>query len=96
MKKNIKIINLNKPYPSTRKDKKFMVLVMNPKTNRIKTIHFGQKGYKHNYSKQSWEKYMKRSAGIRDKKGRKTKDNPLSANFWARKVLWNGKKWRKK
>jgi hypothetical protein len=40
---------------------------------------------------------MKRSAGIRDKEGRLTKDNPGSANYWARKVLWSGRKgWRMK
>ena len=58
---------------------------------KIKTIHFGQKGYKHNYSKKARENYLKRSAGIRDGKGRLTKNNPASANFWARKILW-GKK----
>lgn len=91
MKKGLK---LNTPYPSSRKDKKLMVFVRNPKTNRIKKIHFGQKGYRHNYSKKAWKKFMQRSAGIVDKRGRKTKDNPLSANYWTRKVLWNGKKWK--
>lgn len=98
MKKGVsnKII-LNKPYPSTRKDKKMMVYVFNPKTQRINLIHFGDPYYRHNYSKTAWEKFMKRSAGIRDKKGRLTKDNPMSANYWARKILWKGKKsWRKK
>jgi hypothetical protein len=79
--------------PSTLKDKKKMVTIK--VGNKISTIHFGQKGYRHNYSERAWENYMKRSAGIRDGKGRLTKDNPTSANYWARKVLWNGGKWRK-
>ena len=86
---------LNKPVPSTRKDKKFMVFVKNPKTGRINRIHFGQKGYRHNYSKQARKKYLARSAYIRDKKGRLTKNNPLKANYWTRIFLWNAREKRK-
>ncbi len=91
MVKRKKESKLNTPYPSTRRGKKMMVFVKNPKTGRTITIHFGQKGYKHNYSKKSREKYLARSAGIKDKKGKLTKDNPLSANYWARKVLWHAR-----
>lgn len=84
------------PYPSTRKDKKLMVYVRNPKTNRIIKIHFGQRGYKHNYSKKAWYSYMARSKGITNGKGRKTYKNKMSANYWARKYLWDGSKWRNK
>ena len=87
---------VNKPYPSTRKDKKLMIFVINPKTGRLNTIHFGQKGYASNKSKSSWEKYMKRSAAIRDKKGNLTRNNKLSANYWARKILWPSSKWKKR
>ena len=90
-KTNKRVIRLYHPYPSTRKDKKLMVFVQNPKTKRLNTIHFGQKGYKHNYSKIARKKYLARSSGIRDKKGNLTKNNPLKANFWSRKILW-GKK----
>lgn len=81
------VIRLNHPYSSTRKDKKFMVFVRNPKTKRVKTIHFGQKIFKRSSSKIELKKYLKRSAGIRDKSGRLTKDNPLSANYWMRRYL---------
>jgi len=91
MGKRVVRMRLNKPYPSTRKDKKFMVLVRNPKTKRTKTIHFGQKGYKHNYSKKARILYLKRSAGIRDKHGRLTKNNKMSANYWSRHFLWKVK-----
>lgn len=87
---------LNTPYPSTRKDKKLMVFVKNPETGRINRIHFGQVGYRHNYSKKSWRNYRKRSAAITDKKGKPTKDNKMSANYWARKILWSGNKWRRR
>ncbi len=81
-------ILLNKPRPSTRRDKKMMVFVNNPKTGRVKTIHFGQRGFKSNSSEKSRKKFLARSAGIRDKKGRLTKDNKLMANFWTRRILW--------
>lgn len=87
-----RVIKLNHPYPSTRKDKKMMVFVENPRTNRLKTIHFGQVGYRHNYSKMSRMKYLARSGGIRDGNGRLTKNNPMSANYWARRVLWGRKR----
>ena len=82
-------MRLNKPYPSTRRDKKLMVLIMNPKTKRVNTIHFGQRGKQNNYSKKTRRLYLARSAGIRNKKGQLTKNNPMSANFWTRKILWN-------
>lgn len=77
------------PFPSTRKNKKMMVRVkMGGKT---RTVHFGQKGYsdftKHKDPKRR-ENYLKRSGGIRDGSGRLSRDNPLSANFWARRELW--------
>ena len=42
------------------------------------------------------KKYLARSGGIRDKYGRLTKDNPLSSNYWARKILWSGSKWKRR
>lgn len=79
---------LNKPMPSTRAGKKMMVYVKNPATGNIKTVHFGADGYKNNYSAAAKKNYLSRSAGIKDKSGRPTKNNPLSPNYWARKVLW--------
>ena len=82
-----KIIKLNHPYPSNRKDKKLMVYVMNPKTKRLNKIHFGQRNSRSNYSIKIRKRYLKRSEVIKDKKGRLTKNNPLSANYWMRKYL---------
>lgn len=82
------VIKLNYPYPSTRKDKRLMVYVRNPKTKRLNKIHFGKKRNQHNYSLKERKKYLLRSAGIKDKKGKLTKNNKLLANYWSRKVLW--------
>jgi 8-oxo-dGTP pyrophosphatase MutT (NUDIX family) len=70
----------NKPRASTRPQKKKMVLAK--KGDQVKVIHFGQKGYKHNYSAKAKKSYLARSAGI------KGKDDKFSANYWARRVLW--------
>jgi len=72
-----------------------MVKVRDRVHNRDKIIHFGQKGYQdYTMHKDSNRKknYLTRSAGIRDKNGRLTKDNPLSPNYWSRKYLWGPKK----
>jgi uncharacterized protein YjiS (DUF1127 family) len=76
----------NKPIASDKKDKKMMVLAK--KGDEVKLVHFGQKGYQHNYSPEAKQNYLTRSAGIRNKSGQLTKDDPFSPNYWARKVLW--------
>ncbi|MCB1106565.1 MAG: hypothetical protein KDK76_00545 [Chlamydiia bacterium] len=81
---------LNKPVKSTAKGKKMMVLASKivDGEKRVRIIHFGALGYGHNYSRKAKMNYLTRSAGIRNKKGELTKDDPWSANHWARKVLW--------
>jgi hypothetical protein len=76
----------NKPIASDKKEKKMMVLAK--KGDEVKLVHFGQKGYQHNYSPEAKQNYLTRSAGIRNKSGQLTKDDPFSPNYWARKVLW--------
>jgi len=76
----------NQPIASDRAQKKRMVLVK--RGDRVKLVHFGQKGYRHNYSDKAKANYLRRSAGIKGKDGRSTKDDPFSPNYWARKVLW--------
>ncbi len=81
---------LNQPIPSTNKQKKMMVLatkIIGGKKH-VKIVHFGAKGYGHNYSKEAKKNYLKRSANIRNKEGQLTKNDTWSANYWARKVLW--------
>lgn len=81
---------LNHPKRSTAKNKKMMVLATKRINGKIKAklVHFGAKGYGHNYSKKAKENYLKRSSGIRNKNGKLTKDDKWSANFWSRKYLW--------
>ena len=85
---------VNKPVKSTLKGKKMMVLAakMVDGEKRVKVVHFGATGYGHNYSKEAKKNYLARSAGIRDKNGNLTKDDPWSANHWARKILWPANK----
>lgn len=85
-----KLWSLNKPQKSTAKGKKMMVLATKTVNGerKVKLIHFGAVGYGHNYSAQAKKNYLTRSAGIRNKQGKLTKDDPWSANYWARKILW--------
>ena len=86
----------NKPIKSTRKNKKYMVL-----NNNNNIVHFGDKRYEqfrddiglyknlnHN-DKERQKNYCKRSSAIRDGKGKLTKNDIDSANYWSMKLLWN-------
>lgn len=80
----------NKPIdaPKGAKQKK---MVLAKKGDEVKLVRFGLRGMEdftqHNDPDRR-KNYLARSAGIRDKDGKLTKDNPFSANYWARKVLW--------
>ena len=76
----------NQPIASDKKNKKKMVLAK--KDGKVKLIHFGQKGYQHNYSKSAKKNYLTRSAGIRNKSGELTMNDKHSPNYWSRKHLW--------
>ena len=79
---------------SSRKGKKLMVRIDN------KLIHFGDSSAEHFFDKtRIWKEldhknekkkknYLTRSAGIKDKEGKLTKDNKLSPNYHSRKILW--------
>ena len=84
------LFSLNKPIKSTAKGKKLMVLACKiiRGEKRVKLVHFGALGYGHNYSEKAKRSYLARSAKIRDKHGKLTKNDPWSANHWARKILW--------
>lgn len=82
---------------SHRDGKKMMVVLIEKETGKTKTIHFGNSDYrdflileksKDPNRNEVRKNYLTRSAGIRDGSGNLTKDNPLSANYWARRVLW--------
>lgn len=85
---------LNQPIKSTAKGKKMMVLATKNINGerRVKLIHFGALGYGHNYSIEAKRNYLRRSGGIKNKKGELTKNDPWSANYWSRKILWPANK----
>ena len=79
---------LYKPFTAPKGSKyKKMVYVM--KNGKKRKIGFGHRGYRHNYSTKARANYLKRSGGIRNKSGKLTKNDRNSANYWARRVLWN-------
>ena len=76
----------NKPVKSWIGGKKRAVLVK--KGDRVKVVHYGASAYQNNYSDKAKKSYLARSAGIKNKSGQATKDDPFSPNHWARKDLW--------
>jgi|GEM_PF-863122 len=76
----------NKPIKSWIAGKKRAVLVKSG--DRIKVVHYGASAYQNNYSDKAKKSYLARSAGIKNKSGQATKDDPFSPNHWARKDLW--------
>lgn len=74
-----KFPGFNKPRKSTKSEKKKMVLAK--KGDKIKVVHYGATGYKHNYSPEA-----KRSFRARHKCDQQ-KDK-LSAAYWACRDLW--------
>lgn len=83
---------------STNPNKKLMVVV--EKDGKKRTIHFGDRKMEHFKDKsgiwksldhgdtQRRKNYLTRSAGIKNKEGKLTKDDPFSPNYHARRVLW--------
>ena len=73
----------NTPIPSDRPGKKKMVKACDDGEERL--IHFGAKGYKHNYSDSA-----KRS--FRARHHCKGNEDKLTASYWACRVLWPANK----
>ena len=80
---------LYKPVKSTKQGKKGMVYVMKNGVKRL--LHFGDSSMtdkRKGASKAQQKSYLARSAGIRNKQGKLTKNDRTSANYWSRKVNW--------
>lgn len=80
----------NKPKnaPAGAKEKK---MVLAKKGDEVKLVRFGLRGmsdYTQHKDEGRRANYLARSGGIRNKDGELTKNDPFSANYWARKVLW--------
>jgi len=66
-------------------------MVLAKKGDEVKLVKFGLRGmqdFTQHHDAQRRENYLARSGGIRNKSGELTKNDPFSANYWARKVLW--------
>lgn len=66
-------------------------VVLAKKGDEVKMVSFGLRGmddFTQHKNPERRKNYLARSAGIKDKSGKPTKDDPFSANHWARKVLW--------
>ena len=72
----------NKPKPSNREGKKYMVLAKDG--DKVKLIHFGAKGYGHNYSDAARESFRARH-------NCDTATDKLTARYWSCRFLWKGK-----
>ncbi len=72
----------NKPRKSTSKGKKKMVKAC--KDGKEKIVHYGAKGYKHNYSDQARKNFHSRH----NCKDKEKPSNKLTAGYWACKDLW--------
>ena len=75
------------PFKSKAKNKIYAIYVM--KDGKRKLINIGDSRYKQNYSKEARDNYLKRSKGIRDGNNNLTYNNKNTANYWARKLLWD-------
>ena len=47
------------------------------------------KDYRQHKDSERRKSYLSRSAGIRNKEGKLTKDDKNSSNYWSRTVLWS-------
>ena len=66
-------------------------MVLAKKGDEVKLVRFGLRGmedYTQHHDEKRRENYLARSGGIRNKQGELTKNDPFSANYWARKELW--------
>jgi len=61
---------------------------------QTRVVHFGHSDYEdytQHRDKKRRKNYLARSAGIRNGQGRLTKDDPLSPNYWSRRILWDSR-----
>lgn len=72
----------NKPRPSTREGKKRMVKACSG--GKEKLVHYGAKGYGHNYSDAARKSFRARHKCS-------TAKDKLTPRYWACKDLWAGK-----
>lgn len=80
---------LYKLYRSSQGKKKYLVRFIH--RGHLREVHFGHvdyQDYTQHGDEQRRHNYLRRSAGIRDGSGQPTKDDPMSPNYWSRRILW--------
>ena len=78
-----------KPVHSSNPKKKGMVYIKSDGKKRL--IHFGDSSMtdkRKGATKAQQKSYLARSAGIKNKAGKLTKNDKNSANYWSRKINW--------
>ena len=71
--------------PSDKADKK-MKVVLKQESGRKKTIHFGARGMD-DFTKTKDE--SQKSRYLQRHRGKENWNDPMSAGFWAKNILWN-------
>lgn len=84
--KGINIIKISKSKLKTKQ--KMVTFKFRGKTVKV---HFGDPKMKEYPGTKRGDNYCNRSYFIKTKTGQNTRNNPLSANFWSRLLLWNCK-----
>jgi len=83
---------LNKPFPSSVKGKKYSVIIMDK--GKRKKVNFGDpnmEDFRKNKDPVRRKAFLARSAGIKNKAGKLTKNIKTSPNYWSRIYGWNAK-----
>jgi len=74
---------------SSRKGKQLKVTFMYK--GKLRVVHFGDPAMREYPGTVRGDAYCTRSYGIRNKQGKRTSEDPLSPNYWSRKILWRCK-----
>lgn len=77
----VKRLTCNRPVPSTRPEKKYMVRACDGGRERL--VHFGATGYGHNYSPEARKSFRARHKCD-------LKLDKLTPRYWACQYLWAG------
>jgi hypothetical protein len=73
---------------SDQATKKFQVSILDPRTQRVRTVHFGAKGYS-DYTLHKDPERMHRYTIRHQKRENWTKSGIYTAGFWSKWILWN-------
>lgn len=73
---------------SDQSSKKFKVSILDPRTDRTRTVHFGATGYSDYTLHKDYER-MQRYTIRHQKRENWTKSGIYTAGFWSKWILWN-------